>query len=452
MTLAPSTTGQAGESLALSVLIVEDNSTTQVLLDGALRSFGFEPTIASSAEEAMEAFEESAFRIIVLDLVLPGMRGDAFCRWIRQHRDGADTYILVGTAGTSGQDLKSVLEAGANDYIEKPYVPNLLRTRMEVARREVVAILERREFQERLREERDSVAAVLDGVATVIVALDRDHNIVRANQSFRNLVGHDITNHTKTQLADFLQLGESSRKSLQDRLSKLTRGDHGASLLETEVTDQHGHRRILNWAFTTMSGSQEAFLCAGTDITERHEAERRLAYLATHDELTGLLNRTNLDSLLKKAIARAEEPASSFLFYIDLDNFKTVNDTAGHLAGDELLTAVAGELLDCIQPSDAAIRFGGDEFVLLLHNRDAGAARQTGERILARLADIRFERVGRVFPVRASIGAAAIEAGLTAEQAMIHADTACYASKRCGRNQLSLYTPEMAMAEPAPTS
>lgn len=172
------------------------------------------------------------------------------------------------------------------------------------------------------------------------------------------------------------------------------------------------------------------------EITERKRYEEKLEYFAIHDTLTGLLNRRSLEDMLKRTIARAKRGVMSSLLYIDLDNFKNVNDTIGHGAGDEVLISLTGLLTAELRTEDVVFRLGGDEFAVILEGIDRRGALPAAERLRAAIEAHPFKLEGRVFPLSLSIGLIGIEGTLTMSELMSQADAAMYQSKDRGKNRI----------------
>ncbi|VAW78264.1 diguanylate cyclase/phosphodiesterase (GGDEF & EAL domains) with PAS/PAC sensor(s) [hydrothermal vent metagenome] len=174
----------------------------------------------------------------------------------------------------------------------------------------------------------------------------------------------------------------------------------------------------------------------------RRKAEDTIQYLQNHDALTGLNNRVEFELRLQKALEHAKDPEQSHaLLYIDLDQFKLVNDTCGHLAGDELLKAVTLEIGKLIRENDTLARLGGDEFGVLLESCPLEQAQQIADKILQGIKNYRFDWDGKLFGVSASVGLAMV----TSEYHSYHdilsaADMACYVAKDHGRNRIQLYS------------
>ncbi|MFN2460329.1 MAG: EAL domain-containing protein [Candidatus Velthaea sp.] len=194
-------------------------------------------------------------------------------------------------------------------------------------------------------------------------------------------------------------------------------------------------------------GAGRAVRCVGTvlDITERKNAEDRLAYLAHHDPLTDLPNRTLLQERLTRAVLHAERRnTSAAALFIDLDRFKYINDTFGHVVGDELLARVAQRLARILRSSDTVARPGGDEFVIVLEDLDdAERASDLSQRILREFSKPFNLSVGAHF-IGASIGIALYPVdGLTPNDLLRAADSAMYRAKERGGNDFQFFTPQL---------
>ncbi|MDX1626613.1 MAG: PAS domain S-box protein [Wenzhouxiangellaceae bacterium] len=177
-----------------------------------------------------------------------------------------------------------------------------------------------------------------------------------------------------------------------------------------------------------------------TDVSERHRISREMAYQAVHDELTGLYNRRKFEQVLEQLIDQSEESDRSYaVLYMDLDQFKVVNDTCGHHAGDELLRQLGVALMGRIRDSDTLARLGGDEFGLILHGCSLAQAEQVGREILALVNEFTFSWEGRSFRIGISIGVVDVSAHQDATAVLVAADQACYSAKGQGRNRLQTF-------------
>ncbi len=187
-----------------------------------------------------------------------------------------------------------------------------------------------------------------------------------------------------------------------------------------------------------------AIVSALEDTTRAlQKRERRLLHLANHDQLTGLANRHRFVADLELELARcADDGARSALFFIDLDQFKYVNDTCGHAAGDHLLQLAAQQLRYAVRPEDLVARFGGDEFVVLVRNVSRNEARNAATKVLELMRGLKHVESDQVFHLQCSIGVALLHGSrVSSQEAIAQADIACRSAKAHGRNRVEIYSP-----------
>jgi len=175
-------------------------------------------------------------------------------------------------------------------------------------------------------------------------------------------------------------------------------------------------------------------------IAARWQMEERLRFLAAHDPLTGLMNRNSVDPEVTKAIRESGKGVPSTLLYLDLDNFKLVNDTLGHSSGDRLLVNVSRLLRKKTRPHDVVIRFGGDEFVVILKGLAIEEARPLANELHEAIEGFVFSERDRTFRIGASIGMVPVLSDTNVERLVASADTACYAAKSRGKNRIETNT------------
>jgi diguanylate cyclase (GGDEF)-like protein len=217
-----------------------------------------------------------------------------------------------------------------------------------------------------------------------------------------------------------------------------------AGYITTADPDQ-ANGRALSWTFQPMAGGGTVVLVE--DITERRNAEARISHLARYDELTALPNRVNFRDEMERLLAISHSAARlSALLFVDLDQFKQVNDTLGHPCGDELLCAVADRLREMLRPEDFVARFGGDEFVVFQQNiRSEEDAAGLARRIVDRLSE-RYEIDNHLVEIGASVGIAmTTPMGISADTLMKNADMALYRAKADGRGTYCFFRDEMAL-------
>ena len=201
--------------------------------------------------------------------------------------------------------------------------------------------------------------------------------------------------------------------------------------------------RSLSWTFQPMAGGGAVVLLE--DITERRNAEARITHLARYDALTALPNRLNFRDEIERLLAiRHDADQLSALLFVDLDQFKQVNDTLGHPCGDQLLCAVAGRLRDMLRPEDFVARFGGDEFVVFQQNIESHEdAAALARRIVDHLSE-RYRIDNHLVEIGASVGIAMTGPGVSADTLLKNADMALYRAKSDGRGTFCFFRDEMA--------
>ena len=306
-------------------------------------------------------------------------------------------------------------------------------------------ISERRKADDQLR-----VAATAFEAQEGIVILDADKRILRVNHAFVEMTGHvadEVIGKTPQQIARDPRAGELL-SDIADRVAR-------AGFWRGELPAQRSSGEIFPaWATVATvrgaSGETTHYVVTMTDVTERKRAEREIVNLAFYDRLTGLPNRRLLRDRLEQALAGSSRSGRhGALLFIDLDNFKLVNETSGHEVGDQLLVEVARRLEACLGAAGGAARVGGDEFVALIEDLSenpheaAALAKKTGETILAAL-NAPYALPGGVRHSSPSIGVAMFSGGGdTCEELLKQADIAMYEAKAAGRNALRFFDPDM---------
>ncbi|AXE36371.1 EAL domain-containing protein [Chromobacterium phragmitis] len=286
---------------------------------------------------------------------------------------------------------------------------------------------------------------VFESTMEGIIITDRDGVIQSVNPAFARITGYSreealgktpaLLKSGKQQPEFYQQLWRSLLRDGRWQGEVVNRRKGG--LLYTE------HLSIT--AIRDAAGDCLHYVAVFSDITQRKQAEERLHFLANHDALTSLPNRTLFLEKLQGAAERAERGGQRLaLLFIDLDRFKLVNDTLGHYAGDQLLIHIARQLQSCLLPGETVARLGGDEFTLLLE--DVGGEAQVAARAQAMLDAVTelSGAAGQQMFISASIGISMFPLdGRDADTLLVHADTAMYRAKEGGKNGFQFYTPDM---------
>ena len=302
-------------------------------------------------------------------------------------------------------------------------------------------ITERKEATEQLR----LFARIFDTINEGVIVTDSANNIVSVNPAFSAITGYSAAE----------AIGKNPRmlhSGLMDRVfyDKMWQSIKKTGRWQGEITDRRKNgESYVEWlSISTMKDERGEFshhIAVVSDISERKAAEEHMVYIAQHDFLTDLPNRMMLHDRLTQAIAHAErEQRKVAVMFLDLDRFKAINDTLGHLVGDKLLQLVAGRISSVARTSDTVSRLGGDEFAIMLpyiENTDDIA--MIAVKLLASIAGP-YMVDGNEIEVTTSIGISVFpEDGIDSESLIAHADAAMYQAKGSGRNNYQFFTREM---------
>jgi diguanylate cyclase (GGDEF)-like protein/PAS domain S-box-containing protein len=188
------------------------------------------------------------------------------------------------------------------------------------------------------------------------------------------------------------------------------------------------------------NASEPRLLVVCRDITAQRELRSQLAFHATHDSLTQLINRRELERRLERVLSEICVSDNHALCFLDLDDFKIINDTHGHAAGDELLKQITTLLREHVRSRDTLARLGGDEFVVLMEHCSLDVATKLAEKIQSMIAGYKFHWLEKTFSIGVSIGVTALRPGASVEETLGMADAACYKAKNKGRNCIHIHT------------
>jgi diguanylate cyclase (GGDEF)-like protein/PAS domain S-box-containing protein len=272
----------------------------------------------------------------------------------------------------------------------------------------------------------------------VILVLSSDTTIKYASSSATRLFGDIPIKGTKyrglmtdaEQVMTYAGFDPATSEEVYDGLFRITRHDGQRLLVEVRSTDLRDDETVQGWVLTIR------------DVTEQHQLEDQLKHQAFHDTLTGLPNRALFSDRAEHAIAVAQRNGTvTAVLFIDLDDFKVVNDTMGHAVGDELLAGVAERLKTVVRKSDTAARLGGDEFALLIENLpDPAAVEGFADRVIATFSEPFEVSAGSVLATT-TVGVATTADSSDVGELLQHADLSLYAAKSEGKRRWHRYTP-----------
>jgi diguanylate cyclase (GGDEF)-like protein/PAS domain S-box-containing protein len=296
------------------------------------------------------------------------------------------------------------------------------------ARRELVAC------REALQRSQSALAAIADG----IVVTDLEGHITCLNPVAAHLTGWRETDALGLRVPEVVRIVDARG----DAVDLLGAGFSNGSDDIVSLLRRDGHVILVDGAVATIHDDDRApagYIVTFRNVTAATRMSRELSYHANHDALTGLLNRRVFDARLERAVASAAElDCRHALLYFDLDRFKTVNDSGGHVAGDELLRQLAVLLRRQLREHDTLARMGGDEFAMLLENCTGPRASAVATKILATMESFAFAWEGRRYRIGASVGQVEFSGGgFDAQDILEAADRMCYLAKESGRNRVA---------------
>ncbi len=288
----------------------------------------------------------------------------------------------------------------------------------------------------------------LESIAEGVITTDNDGRIDYMNRAAESLIGTNRDSaggHRTSEL--FSLVDDADRRPLGDPVERCLavrrRVNMGRRAVMISADGEHEHSvEITASPIRGPGGGVSGTVVVIHDVSELRGLTRQMSYQATHDALTGLINRREFERKLDEAMDTAHmEEAVHMLFYMDLDRFKAVNDSCGHLAGDNMLREVAKLIKDEVRESDFVGRLGGDEFGALLIGCPIEKAQQIATDICNAIIDYRFVWQDRIFNIGISIGLVEIShASGTLQDIMSAADSACYIAKQQGRGRVHVYS------------
>ncbi|TCV84105.1 sensor domain-containing diguanylate cyclase [Sulfurirhabdus autotrophica] len=300
-----------------------------------------------------------------------------------------------------------------------------------------------REVNASLLDSETRIRGIVDSVDVGIVTVNNEGLIETFNPAAERIFGYAKDEIAEQHITNLLP---EWKEGTLNHNSESKDGESGDEASEIEGLRKDGTKFPLEYkASSVLIASQRVFIVSVMDITARKESEKRILFLANHDALTGLPNRTLLQDRIQQTICQAlRSRGKSAVLFIDLDNFKTINDSLGHDVGDGLLVAVSERFVSCLRSEDTVARQGGDEFVVVLHSvanvQDAGVAAQKLLDVLKAPCMVK----GHELSVGASIGIATFpDDGDDEVELLKKSDIAMYHAKETGRNNYRFFEDEM---------
>jgi diguanylate cyclase (GGDEF)-like protein/PAS domain S-box-containing protein len=310
----------------------------------------------------------------------------------------------------------------------------------------IANITERKRAEQAIFAEKERAQVTLQSIGDAVISTDAEGRIEYINPVAESLTAWTLAEARGQPITAVLRLvNELTREPIENSLTgALGRSEHGGPADHAVLITRSGNEVAIQESAAPIcdrGGNVIGAVVVFHDVTRERRLKRALSWQASHDALTGLINRREFDNRLHAALLSAQRGEGSYaLLYIDLDQFKLVNDTCGHPAGDRLLRDVTGLLQTRVRASDTIARLGGDEFGVLLEGCTLEQATRIAEGVRQAIRDFRFVWGASTLSVGASIGIVPISAGTeNVANVMSAADIACYAAKDAGRNRIHVY-------------
>ncbi len=427
------------------ILVVDDDPTLRMLVRAALEQAGYAVEEATDGWQALQQFIRYKPAAIMMDVDMPGMNGFDACIRIREDAVGAHIPILMVTGLEDVESVNRAYAVGATDFIPKPINWALLAHRIRY-------VLRASGTYQELRTSEAKNTALLSAIPDTLLVTRRDGTILdfvsgRGSMLLKEPRGDQPTIHA------YLPAKQAERWNSLIREVAAT-GELGRGEFWLDEKDERHHYELQLVPYLN-----DLALTIIRDISERKRAEDRVHRLAYFDTLTGLPNRQLFHQKLQHAIDEASEKNLKVAtLYVDLDNFKRINDTLGHNFGDFVLKEVARRIEHCVRSYDSVVRagpdddspqlarLGGDEFVAILHNlQSEDEAVAVAER-LRREFTRPVHHQGHEFVVTSSIGVSIYpDDGEDIDTLLKNADVAMYQAKNTGRNSVRFYSGTMSL-------
>jgi diguanylate cyclase (GGDEF)-like protein/PAS domain S-box-containing protein len=424
------------------LLIVDDNELNRDMLARRLERKGFEVVLADGARELMQRLKETTIDIVLLDIEMPEISGLEALKTLRETYSQIELPVSMVTAKNQSEDIVKALDLGANDYVTKPidFAVTLARIGTQLSHKRA---------QEALRESEERYALAARGSNDGLWDWNLQANSVYFSPRWKAMLGFEENEIGDQPDEWFSRIHEGDRERVKQEIAAHQNGLNPQFESEHRMLHQDGSFRWMlsrGLAVTNAKGNVQRMAGWQTDITEGKVS----------DPLTGLPNRLLFTDRLVRLIkqARRREGYLFAVLFLDLDGFKMINDSLGHLVGDQLLIGVASRLEKCLRATDMVARvgrefivarMGGDEFTVLLDDlKDPADARQAAERLM-KAVSAPFNLGGKEVFTSVSVGIALSNAAKYEfpDEILRDADTAMYRAKSLGKARYEVFDADM---------
>ncbi|HEY1958319.1 MAG TPA: diguanylate cyclase [Polyangiaceae bacterium] len=408
----------------MKVLIADDDRVSLALLSETVRAMGHEIVTASHGAQALELLADETIQLALLDWTMPRIDGIDVCTKVRAQKRSHELYLILVSARTKPESVLEGLDAGADDYVAKPFSAIEIVARVRAAERAL-------QYQKEVATVRAYIDEIVANLDCGVMLSDPSGRILFANDALARLAG--IPSACSGKLREEVLAVHSCQAAESERGSEFLKAMMHAVLdAKVELAVASPEPRVVAWSSKLVHlGATDGRLDLCRDVSAEADLARKLAEQARHDHLTGLLNRRGGEEAIRREVERAKQHGAPISFLLaDVDRFKDVNDRFGHAVGDRVLEAVARCVRQCLRAYDHAVRWGGEEILVVLPETRGFEAAIVAEKIRIAVAQVVLEGAPQA---TISIGLAELgPQGIAA--ALESADEALYAAKQSGRN------------------
>ena len=429
-----------------TLLVIEDYADTVKLIQRILDN-RFDIEVATDGESGLIAWKARRHDLVLLDVMLPEKSGKDVLKEILDI--SSSQSVVMMTAYATPERAGSLILDGAVDFVAKPFRADQLRQVCEIAVHREDFIISNQEFatrQEALHQEKEKAEITLQSIAEGVISTDVKGCIDYMNPIAERISGWEFSSAQGQKVEKVLCPSDPDAACTVHPVDRcisqgeIVKGERGSTYRNREGLALR--LDCIASPIRNRPGKVIGSVMVFRDVTESYLLEQQLEYQARHDSLTGLTNRVAFEERLKHVLDEGQHKIDDYsLCYIDLDQFKVINDTCGHVAGDQLLRSISGIMLNKIRKHrDTLARFGGDEFVLLLEDCSIEQAFRIASDICEAIQEYRFSYEHKTFSIGASIGVVPITPeARDLNNALARADSACYMAKEKGRNRVHVY-------------
>ena len=439
-----------------NILIVDDELNHLNSLKELIKREDYDVNLANNASEAIAIIDKEHIDVLLLDMNMPGMGGVEVMKHIS--RNNINTTVIVVSGESTFEAAENALKYGAYDYIRKPYSIDGLLNSLKNALKKRQLEHENQAMNQRLLKSEYLHRYIVNKSPDIVYMLDREGHFTFVNERMEKTLGYskdDVLGKHYSSIVheDDLALAEYTFNERRTGKRASVNVELRLKCKNKNVTVKSFDTRLLPItinSFGVYKSTEDDEKFVGTygiarDLSEKKESEKIIHFQAYHDTLTRLPNRTLLNDRLVLAISHAKRNNENLsVMFLDLDRFKNINDTLGHMMGDKLLQSVADRLKKCLRECDTLARIGGDEFTILLPEIHS---KKDSEVIAQKIIDTLkhpFTLDNQQIYISTSIGIAHYpNDGETKESLLKHADIAMYAIKNKGKDGYQFYTHNM---------